>query len=295
MTVRLAAAAIGWLVLGAASARADAPPPSATASAHPAVITNPDWDQRPNGDDLANVYPPRARAVGVRGKTEIQCRVAVDGGLEDCTVLYETPVGWGFGEAAMEIAPRFRMKPKLVNGQPVATGTVRIPISWQVEGAKPAILYTPGPDDLALARRLQKALHTNLASGLLANFYGADVAPAIARMDAERGSRLSAAWKSASARLRDGLAEREAQAWAQVYSRQELGDMVAFFESNSGQAFLLRGQDVWPLANADTRGPFLAFVDAWRDAYCADTTCDAAEQALFDKVREQGESLPGPH
>lgn len=295
MTTRFAAGALAWLLIGAASsAWADSPAPIPPAPSRPALIINPDWDRKPTGDDLANAYPPRARAAGVQGETRIQCGVGVDGALDDCVLLYEAPTGWGFGEAAMEIAPRFRMKPKTIDGQPVGSGKVIIPVAWRMDTGKPAVLYTPTPEDLALARRLQKALRADLASGLLANFYGSGLAPALARMDAERAGRLTAAWKVASIKLREDLAEREAQALAQVYSHQELSDITAFLESSSGQAFMTRMPDVWRLAAADTRGPFLAFIEAWRAGYCAETTCDDADQTLFERIRRQAEGLPGP-
>jgi protein TonB len=92
------------------------------------VVTNPDWERKPNGDDIARYYPRLAQFLGVAGRVTIACRVAVDGRLADCSVAAETPKYWGFGKAALRMAAQFRMKPKTVDRRPVPDGQVRIPI-----------------------------------------------------------------------------------------------------------------------------------------------------------------------
>jgi TonB family protein len=109
-----------------------APPAHAPATPRtgPAIISNPDWERMPDGDQLADLYPDLAREFGVFGKARIQCRVLADGRLSDCFVLSEAPAGFDFGDATLRAARYFKMRPKTINGRPVEGGTVIIPITW---------------------------------------------------------------------------------------------------------------------------------------------------------------------
>ncbi|MDQ0463268.1 TonB family protein [Caulobacter ginsengisoli] len=93
-----------------------------------ARITSPDWTRRPSGEDLEKVYPARARTLSLSGKAIISCDVTSLGTLVYCSLISETPEGEGFGEAALKVTSKFRMKPLARDGSPVGGGTVRIPI-----------------------------------------------------------------------------------------------------------------------------------------------------------------------
>lgn len=97
-------------------------------------LTNPDWVRRPTGNDMARVYPDRATAKSLNGAATISCRVLASGELTGCQVLVETPSGEKFGEAAMRLAPLFRMRPQTTDGRPVEGGTIRIPIKFNLPG-----------------------------------------------------------------------------------------------------------------------------------------------------------------
>jgi len=67
---------------------------------------------------------------GVSGSATLKCAVAIDGALDKCTIVSETPAGWGFGDAALGVAPAFVMTggvPDQNGGRP----SVRLPIRWQ--------------------------------------------------------------------------------------------------------------------------------------------------------------------
>lgn len=96
------------------------------------VVTNPAWERLPTGDDIAHFYPERAQRKGVSGAATVQCLVSVKGTLTDCRVLTETPAGENFGDAALRLTQFFRMRPKTVDGQPTAAGSVVIPIRFQL-------------------------------------------------------------------------------------------------------------------------------------------------------------------
>ena len=101
-----------------------------------AEITNPDWRKMPTGDDLAREYPPLASMMNIEGKATITCTVEVEGRLDQCRVLSESPAGFGFGAATMRMAAYFEMIPARVDGQPVK-GVVTVPIAFRLGGAKP--------------------------------------------------------------------------------------------------------------------------------------------------------------
>ncbi len=90
------------------------------------------WVATPNGQDIANVYPPTAVQAGKSGAVLLECRVATQGALENCAVQIEDPVGLEFGLAALELAPLFKMSANAPDGSAVAGRTIRIPIMFSI-------------------------------------------------------------------------------------------------------------------------------------------------------------------
>lgn len=92
--------------------------------------SNADWMTKPTGAQLAGVYPVAARnRPPANAKATIACKVNEEGFLRDCKVAHQAPEGMGFGAAALQLSPLFRMKPKIRGGKPVET-EVTIPIVW---------------------------------------------------------------------------------------------------------------------------------------------------------------------
>ena len=104
----------------------------ASTPAQKPTIVAPDWSSRPSGADLARLYPAQAKAQGLGGVAVMQCGVTAAGTLSGCALLSETPKGAGFGAATLQMASLFQMKPKSVDGKPVAGGIVRIPVKYMV-------------------------------------------------------------------------------------------------------------------------------------------------------------------
>lgn len=119
------------------------------AQADPArTIRNPDWVQKPTGDDMERFYPSKAKEQFVSGRAVITCDVDADGRLIGCVVMRESPEGYGFGDAALSLSPMFRMSPKLIDGKPVDGGVVTVPIIFEAASEQPEI----GDEAMVLTR-----------------------------------------------------------------------------------------------------------------------------------------------
>ena len=106
---------------------------AAATQAAPPVVTGPDWShiQGPGLADLiGSVYPVEARRKGLSGTAKMRCVVTVEGKLDQCFVLEETPPDAGFGQAELRLSPYFRFHPRLVDGVPTGGATVIIPIRF---------------------------------------------------------------------------------------------------------------------------------------------------------------------
>ena len=98
----------------------------------PPTIADPDWLPSKAAPDVLRYYPEAAQKIGQEGAATVQCTISIVGALFDCRVISESPVGLGFGAAAMKMTPLFRMKPRTKSGQPVEGGTVNIPMRFQL-------------------------------------------------------------------------------------------------------------------------------------------------------------------
>jgi hypothetical protein len=102
--------------------------PDITRMAHtqakPQVIT------QPTAAQIQAAYPERALADQVQGAAAIDCQVMIDGKLASCRVAGELPAGYGFGQAVLDLADDFVMKPRSVDGEPVGGAMVRVGVSF---------------------------------------------------------------------------------------------------------------------------------------------------------------------
>jgi TonB family protein len=94
--------------------------PASAAPKPPAahVIVEPTWLRKPSGDDLVAGYPQAANDQHIDGRATVHCFVDSDGAPLQCKAMEETPVGFGFGDAAVALVMKQRFHPRTVDGRP---------------------------------------------------------------------------------------------------------------------------------------------------------------------------------
>jgi TonB family protein len=109
--------------------------------ANPLTSPRPNWVALPEAADLADAFPAKARAAGLKtSRVVLGCIAGPAGGLEACEIQTEDQPGYGFGDAALALAPAFRLKTWSDDGRPMVGGRVRIPLRFeddQAPSAKP--------------------------------------------------------------------------------------------------------------------------------------------------------------
>lgn len=105
--------------------------PDATATGKPS------WTALPNAAAVHDAFPAQAKQAGTKsGKATLSCKVVAEGAL-DCALAGEEPAGQGFGAAALELAPYFRLSTWTQQGLPMIGGKVRFPIRFEAEEPAP--------------------------------------------------------------------------------------------------------------------------------------------------------------
>ncbi len=126
--IRIARAwAVALTVTSCGAAFAAEPP------GHGAVMTKPvDWSARASEAQLAAAYPKDAKGVGF---ANLGCILGTGGLLTQCQLVGEAPQGFGFGAAALGLAPTF--KAHYAAGE--EGSSVLLPLEFDPPGPRPAI------------------------------------------------------------------------------------------------------------------------------------------------------------
>ena len=84
----------------------------------------------PTQDQLRSLHPREAFRRRQGGRVQLSCQVALDGRLNQCRVLEETPKDLGFGPAALAAAQYFRFRPASRAGQAVDGANIVVGVQW---------------------------------------------------------------------------------------------------------------------------------------------------------------------
>jgi hypothetical protein len=74
-------------------------------------ITDPVWVVSPHGSWADGFVPERAMRMAQKGGASARCMATAAGVLVNCQVVQEAPKDFGFGQAALRLLQRVRMKP----------------------------------------------------------------------------------------------------------------------------------------------------------------------------------------
>ena len=91
-----------------------------------------DWVVDSLGGGLARYYPDLAVRTNVEGYVLLRCGVKPPGRLDNCEVVKETPPGFGFGEAALRMAPLFKRRVDLPEHPRAEDQTASLPLSFKL-------------------------------------------------------------------------------------------------------------------------------------------------------------------
>ena len=104
--------------------------PDITLMAH--VMSSPKILTKPTDAQIKEAYPVRALSDQVEGGAIMVCAVSDQGTLASCHVAREAPNGYGFGQAAVELAPDFKLSPAQVDGETINGAPVTLSVPFRV-------------------------------------------------------------------------------------------------------------------------------------------------------------------
>ncbi len=82
---------------------------------------------------IAPAYPMTARSRGIQGYCTVEYTVTAAGTVKDVVVIDADPKGI-FDKTSVDAARKFKYKPRVVNGEPIAVRGVRNIFRYQLEG-----------------------------------------------------------------------------------------------------------------------------------------------------------------
>ncbi|HEY8617115.1 energy transducer TonB [Phenylobacterium sp.] len=106
--------------------------PAELASGAAPVVRNPSYAAIPSAADFQVTFPKTENGVN-SVRVALVCTAAAGGALADCAVDREEPAGMGYGQAALALAPKFRVAAWSNDGQPTWGAKVRVPIRYELK------------------------------------------------------------------------------------------------------------------------------------------------------------------
>ena len=86
--------------------------------------------ERPSDETYDAVFPLKAQRDGVEGIVGLVCIIGPEGWLKDCQVTYDSPEGYGFGQAALQLAAGYRT-PTTFHGEDLVGARYRFTIGMR--------------------------------------------------------------------------------------------------------------------------------------------------------------------
>lgn len=101
-------------------------PPSRPSIINPATVR-----RVASSSELVKYYPDKASRLERGGEAQVTCFVSTLGRAKDCQVVYELPVGLGFGEATKRvIIEAYRFEPAKRDGIAYEEWPITLTIQW---------------------------------------------------------------------------------------------------------------------------------------------------------------------
>ena len=281
MRVAITAGVWSFVIFAAASVAA-APAPTDRYLPIEGVITRPDWLRKPDANTLARYFPPFATFLELGGFVRMTCTVNTDGTLKDCKVLSEKPAGLGFGEAAIEMAPDFAMRPETLDGTPVNGASVTIPITFAtpVRAAVPPPVSppndgpTPTPRALALGRRLAAETIAGEQTSVMLKEATQRMRDNVASTGGSPEQQLAIdSFQQATLAAMPALTERYAQFFARSLSERELLQTLVFMESPAGRSWTALEPKAQREGLADIASLAQVIIADTRQRFCRQIAC----------------------
>ncbi len=95
------------------------------------TVAQPAWSALPTAQDFQASFPQTANGVNTV-RVALVCDVTAGGALAGCSVDREEPAGQGYGQGALALAPKFRVSPWSLQGEPTVGAKVRVPIRFEL-------------------------------------------------------------------------------------------------------------------------------------------------------------------
>lgn len=105
------------------------------------AVGKPMWASLPSAEATASAFGALSKSVEGTVRVMLTCTVQPGGTVGGCTVASENPAGKGVGEAALALAPHFRLTTWTMEGLPTIGATINIPLRY--EGKAPEAVAKP--------------------------------------------------------------------------------------------------------------------------------------------------------
>lgn len=176
-------------------------------------------------------------------------------------------------------------------------------LAAQLAGAALAQAPPPASSPPSSAERLRLARAVFEAQGGLSNISAAldrvmDAMPANMPGDS---ADAAAGRKAARAIMQDvmrqflpKILDAEAEVYAETFDEHQLGDILAFYQSPTGQALRQKLPELGARSGAEMNKLMPAIMEEALDRLCSQTTCTAEQQQALAALKQQARSAPAP-